>query len=101
MRRTITTATLAAAAALLAAEAAAAPARCGARESIVRQLEQRYGETQRAFGIAGEQRLIEVFASEGGSWTILLTGPGGRSCLMAAGRDYQAVEPRAPQGNPA
>lgn len=100
MRRFIRTGILITAAALVTSGSAAQPARCGARADIVEQLEQRYGESQRALGIAADQRLVEVFASDGGSWTILLTDPRGRSCLMAAGRDFQAVAPRAP-GQPA
>ncbi|HUF56989.1 MAG TPA: hypothetical protein VMM55_10570 [Thermohalobaculum sp.] len=100
MRRLTLAAILVAATAFVTAESEAEPVRCAARERIVEQLEQRYGETQRAFGLANDHRLVEVFASERGSWTILLTGPRGRTCLMAAGRAFQAVEP-LPQGDPA
>ncbi len=84
---------LIAAAALAAAPSAGAAPRCGDRDAIVEQLADRYGESQRAFGLTGGRGLIEVFASDGGSWTILLTSAGGRSCLMAAGEAYQQVEP--------
>ena len=95
----LTTAVMLAATAPAAADANAA--RCGDRERVVAYLEKEWGETQRAFGIAGDRQLLELFASEGGSWTILLTSPRGSTCLMAAGRAFQAVEPEVPKGDPA
>ena len=94
MRRNPATALLLAVLPIVAADAATAAGRCGVRERIVERLEHRYGETQRAYGLAEGRGLIEVFASDTGTWTILLTSPGGRSCLMAAGRHFQSVEPR-------
>jgi hypothetical protein len=39
----------------------------------------RYGETVRSIGLAGRDRIVEVFASEEtGSWTILVTNTDGR-----------------------
>ncbi len=100
MRRLITTGLLLAAATLFTAEADAA-ARCGDRNTVVAYLEETWGETQRAFGIAGGRQLVELFASESGSWTILLTSARGSTCLMAAGRGFQAVEPATLEGDPA
>lgn len=63
---------------------------CGARESIVAQLEARHGESRVNIGLQGNSAVVEVFANrETGSWTILLTTPTGDSCLLAAGEAFQ------------
>jgi hypothetical protein len=50
-------------------------------------------------GLAGQSAVVEVFASdETGTWTIIVTGTNGLACMIAAGRNYQAVAdtPSAP-----
>ncbi len=81
------------AAAFLLVGAANAQTVCGKRADIIRQLQVKYGETRRSLGVQRGRGVVEVFASaETGSWTILITDPRGRSCLMAAG---EAFEPEA------
>lgn len=79
----------------VAARAQSAPASiCGQRDHIVRHLETRFGESVRSVGLAGPDRVVEVFASdETGSWTITVTSPSGLTCLMAAGRHFEAMAP--------
>jgi hypothetical protein len=72
---------------------------CGQRDQIVQQLETRFGESVRSVGLAGPNRMVEVFASdETGSWTITVTSANGLTCLMAAGRHFEAMAP-ASQGD--
>jgi hypothetical protein len=83
-----------AASVLLAATAGAAEAQmvCGKRDAIVAQLERKYGETRRSVGLQQGRAVVEVYASEKtGSWTILVTGTDGKSCLMAAGDAFEAL----------
>jgi cation diffusion facilitator CzcD-associated flavoprotein CzcO len=69
---------------------------CGERERIVHILADRYGETVRSRGLASATQVIEVYASEEtGSWTITVTTPDGRTCLLASGQAYQAHLPTA------
>ena len=50
---------------------------CGARDSIIAQLKQKYGETRRSLGLQQGRGVVEIFASEEtGSWTILVTDTG-------------------------
>jgi hypothetical protein len=35
--------------------------------------------------------LVEVFASSSGSWTIVLTQPGGTACLIASGNYWESA----------
>jgi len=74
---------------------------CGKRADVIRQLDEKYGETSRSLGLAQGRGVVEVYASEEtGSWTILLTNPQGTSCLIAAGEAFQ-IDPVAGTGNPA
>lgn len=47
-------------------------------------------------GLAGNGTAIEVFVSEAGTFTIVMTWPNGMSCLIAAGKDWQ----KAPRAEP-
>src|SRR5689334_2888642 len=62
---------------------------CGQRADLAQFLEQRYGETIRATGITGRGALIEIYASEKGTWTMVLTLPSGPSCVLGDGTDWE------------
>jgi len=67
---------------------------CGYRSDIVGKLNTQYEEHQAALGLASNGTLLEVFSSKTGSWTILFTQPGGKTCLVATGEKWQeAREP--------
>lgn len=77
---------------VLAADQVAAQTRnCGPREAVLERLGTEYRETRRAIGIAGNNVVMEVFASETGSWTILATFPNGAACLVASGEAFEEV----------
>ncbi len=63
---------------------------CGDRSEIVVELANRYQETQRSTGIAANNTLMELFAADSGTWTLLATTPNGTSCLIASGMDFKA-----------
>ncbi len=68
------------------------PANCGARASVLEKLTQKYGEARRGIGLAANNSVIEVFASETtGTWTITVTTPNGTTCLIASGQAYEAA----------
>lgn len=77
---------------LLSVQATAQPARCGDRTSIISKLSEKYGETPQSIGLGQNNGVVEVFASlETGTWTILMTLPDGRSCLIAAGEAFETI----------
>jgi len=65
---------------------------CGKHAEIVDRLSKGYQEQQNSAGIAANGNLVEVFASPKGSWTIIFTKPGGVTCLMAVGDNWQVIE---------
>ncbi len=63
---------------------------CGARDSVVAKLGEKYGEIRRGGGLAGPTAIFEIWASEAtGTWTILKTSPDGMTCIMAVGDGWQ------------
>jgi len=70
---------------------------CGPRERIVEALEFRFGESQRAIGVAGGS-IMELYASASGTWTVIVTGPQKLSCILAAGKSLEFLpqQPKRP-----
>ncbi len=63
---------------------------CGARDAVLNRLSTQYGETRRSMGLGANNGVVEIFASEEtGTWTITITLPDGRMCLVAAGDSYE------------
>jgi len=71
---------------------AQAQAVCGKHVDIVKRLNDGYQEVQSSTGIASNGNLVEVFASKKGGWTIIFTKPGGNTCLMAVGENWERVK---------
>lgn len=61
---------------------------CGEREIFVDRLVQGFGERPASVGLGSDGNVVEVFRSAGGSWTLLITKPGGVSCVIAAGEAW-------------
>ena len=64
---------------------------CGKRADIVKRLNSGFEEQRRSAGLAADGNLVEVFASEQGTWTIIYTQPGGLTCLVAVGDNWQQI----------
>lgn len=83
-----------------AAAAEPAPtAGCSERNMMVGHLNDKYGETLRGAGLRGDNGVMELYVSEEGSWTLLLTLPDGNSCPVAVGDDWRMDKPMEP-GSP-
>ena len=75
---------------------------CGARERLLGLVIDQQGQARLASGEAAQGATIELFADDSGDWTLLLTLPDGRSCLLANGRNLTATRGLQPaRGNPA
>jgi hypothetical protein len=88
---------------ILAPMAALAQSQCAKRDVVLLQLAERYGETRRGMGIAANNSVMEVFAApETGTWTITVTMPDGRMCLVASGQGFETMADELPaKGKPA
>ena len=70
---------------------------CAPHEAVVERLAEGYGETRRSIALAGDNSVVEVFASaETGTWTITVTQPGGPTCLVASGHAYETLAESLP-----
>jgi hypothetical protein len=70
---------------------------CDAHANVVKKLGDSYTERQTAMGMARNGQLLEIFVSDDGSWTILLTRPDGVTCVVMAGDYWQdTYEPAKP-----
>lgn len=70
---------------------------CGERGAIARLLRTDFGERPVADAVTAWGRHLVLFTTPGGaSWSIVVTDPGGVSCLIAAGEDWRSHSPDAP-----
>ncbi len=89
-------------AAMIFATQAAHAQTCAPRDEIVAQLASQYRESRQSIGIAANNAVIEVFASETGTWTLLATMPSGQACMIASGESFETLAEQLPaKGQPA
>lgn len=70
---------------------------CGDRQAIVQRLTDLHGEVRQDSAEATGSSAYEFFASEAtGTWTILLSGINGMSCVIAVGEDWSRKAPNLP-----
>lgn len=73
---------------------------CGERENLAAKLKTTYQEVPVSMGLSKSGAVIEVFASEAGSYTILRTNASGLSCLVDAGELWDKVDIQPATGEP-
>ncbi len=74
---------------------------CGVRSAILDKLSSSYGETRQSRGLSGNTAIVEIFASKTtGTWSIVQTTPDGKTCIVAAGDNFQNFAPPI-KGDPA
>jgi len=64
---------------------------CAPRASIVDTLGNRYQENLRAIGLTSRLTVLEIYVSDRGTWTALVSNPQGMSCVVAAGEAWQEI----------
>ena len=62
---------------------------CSTHDEIVNLLKVTFAETPVSAALTDNGQMLEVFASDKGSWTMVITVPGGPSCMMATGQNWQ------------
>jgi hypothetical protein len=77
--------------AALVPSSAGAQTSCGPREQLVKLLADQYKEDPVGMGLAQPGQVLEVFASSSGSWTMVITLPDGKACMIAAGDNWEMV----------
>ena len=70
---------------------------CGPRDGIIDRLAERYGEARQSIGLGAQNQVVEVYAStETGTWTILVRGSNGMTCMVASGQAFENVTEALP-----
>jgi hypothetical protein len=64
---------------------------CAERSALVGELKEKYKETSQGLGMTGNGAVMELMTSEGGSWSLVVTMPNGKSCLIATGSGWEQV----------
>ena len=71
---------------------ASAQSVCKTHAEVTKQLESRHSESQVGIGLASNGSVVEVFSTDdGSSWTIVMTMPNGKSCVVAAGEGWEQI----------
>lgn len=70
--------------------------RCGARAPIIEHLADRYQERRRAIALAADNSVVEIYAADTGSWTMLATSAEGQTCLIASGEAFELLQDMLP-----
>ena len=66
------------------------------RDAALEALKTRYAEAPVAMGVDAKGRLLEVLTDEAGTtWTIMVTQPGGASCIVATGEGWVWRQPKS------
>lgn len=77
---------------LMATTATAQQTLCGPNATMLEYLRAEYGETVQLTTPRADGAIIEVFANlETGTWSILVTEPGGLTCMKFYGADYEPI----------
>ena len=97
VRRTVLTAVAAGFTLTMPSVSHAQFAMCGERAAIIDQLKSKYQESRQAVGLISDNGAAELYVSEKGTWTMLVTLPTGKSCIIAAGHSWDS-SPTLAQG---
>ncbi len=77
--------------AILGGSPASAQAVCGDHGEILAKLQKFHSETPRAIAVSADGRLLEVVVSATGTWSILITRPNRRTCVVATGDSWESL----------
>ncbi len=66
---------------------------CMPRAVLIAVIADKFRQSPRMVGIERRGGLMEVFAADDGSWTLIGTGMDGHACIIASGTDLQASGP--------
>ena len=84
---------------LASAPAAASGPYCAQRAKLIEGLSAKFQEHRKGVGITGTGTgALEVYASEEGTWTIVVTTTQGKTCILASGHSWQTTPKAVVQG---
>ena len=102
MKKVLAITAAAVTAGVMTAPSAHAMTQCGDRDAVIATLSDKHLERHIGSGFQSASGLMEIWASETkGTWTILLTRPDGKTCVVASGSHWlEALETEMISGEP-
>ncbi len=82
----------------LGASSVEAQSQCAQRSTLVARLDQLYEKLAGA-GITFDGSMLEIWASTDGRWTIMVTRPNGRTCIVSHGEDWHHAATHSRSGS--
>jgi len=70
---------------------------CADRTKVVEFLARQYDEKQTAVGFVNPKAVMELYAADSGTWTLIITDVSGRSCVILAGKSWESIIPVGPK----
>ncbi|WP_454848393.1 hypothetical protein [Rhizobium binxianense] len=64
---------------------------CAGRSEIVNFLDKNFAEKLRAVGLINQNAVLEVYAAESGTWTLIITDVHGVSCFLLSGDSWETI----------
>jgi hypothetical protein len=62
---------------------------CAPHKELAKYLAENHFERRRGAGLTRDGKLFEIFISEKGTWTVLVSLPTGVSCIVLDGTDWE------------
>ena len=64
---------------------------CAGRSEIVKFLDSNFAEKLTAVGLINQNAVLEVYAAESGTWTLIVTDVHGISCVLLSGDNWETM----------
>ncbi|OCO98185.1 MULTISPECIES: hypothetical protein [unclassified Ensifer] len=68
-----------------------APINCADRSEVIEFLARQYREKPAATAQINPHAIMEIYAADNGSWTLIVTDVNGRSCVILAGKNWESL----------
>ncbi|MEK9751594.1 MAG: hypothetical protein VW338_00060 [Rhodospirillaceae bacterium] len=75
-----------------------AAAFCMPHEAVSTILEREHHEVVIGVALTADDKVMEVYVSPEGTWTITVTTPEGLSCILGTGEGWESVQPKVGEG---
>ncbi len=62
---------------------------CGDRSKMIGFLARDYQEARTGLGLASNGAVVELYTAKTGTWTMLITRPGGSTCVIGSGENWE------------
>ena len=66
---------------------------CGKRGDFIEFFLTKYDESPVSIGLISDAKVLEILASDQGTWSMIVTAPSGETCGVAVGEAWSTVAP--------